>query len=311
MSDELRHFAPVNFGEIKAQQQAWDEFAPEYYQVEQDSTIAYVPQVLAYLQRAQLLPAAAVPLLDLGGGTGRFALPLAASGVKVHVVDFSAAMLAILAKRWQKARQVGQRKQTAQSKWDAATEHGKQTGPTERVTAANILAAARSTETQPAERLTWEQASWQKLVQQRVRYPVVFVSMLPELSVMSLRQVSMLATQRLLVLRLTQAEDELLTPLLRQLALPPERPEVDPHCLDQYQRGLTADFAKIQQVHFDFVSEEKLTESELLAYLHDYPEMTRDKLAQAQQVLAPHINAGELSLQQHYRFSLLVAQRHC
>ncbi|MFC6315774.1 class I SAM-dependent methyltransferase [Lapidilactobacillus achengensis] len=254
-----------------AQQQAWDEFAPDYYAAEQASQIAYVPAVLTYLRQQHLLPPAETALLDLGGGTGRFALPLVQQGQAVTVADFSTAMLTILARRWQHL----QTKQ-ANQRWG---------------------------------QLTWRQTSWQELVRQQARYPVVFASMLPEVTPAALRQLASLATQRLLIFRLTAVTDDLFTPLWQQLALPPERPEVDGQLMRSYQTALAQDFATVATKTFDFTTTERLAREDLLAYLQDYPEMTAAKLQTAQRALWPQLRQGSLTITEHYQFTLLVAKR--
>ena len=71
--------------------------------------------------------------------------------------------------------------------------------------------------------------------------------MLPEVTPAALRQLASLATQRLLIFRLTAVTDDLFTPLWQQLALPPERPEVDGQLMRSYQsaRWAVCNFAAV------------------------------------------------------------------
>lgn len=110
---------------IIAAQQAWDDFAAAYYAGEQASQVPCVAAVIAYLQAQNLLPPKNELLLDLGGGTGRFALPLAQLGVKVAVADFSAAMLAILRQR-RSALAQPDRLILQQTSWQALVKSGHQ-----------------------------------------------------------------------------------------------------------------------------------------------------------------------------------------
>ncbi len=104
-------------------QQDWDDFAADYYAGEQASQVPYVSAVIAYLQKQHLLPRHQQQLLDLGGGTGRFAVPLAKLGVQVEVADFSAAMLAILQQRRLELAQP-ERLTFRQTSWQALVQSG-------------------------------------------------------------------------------------------------------------------------------------------------------------------------------------------
>ena len=52
----------------------WDDFAAEYYQIQQESQVSIVTDVVAFLQDRRLLPVETVA--DLGGGSGRYLPPL-------------------------------------------------------------------------------------------------------------------------------------------------------------------------------------------------------------------------------------------
>lgn len=69
----------------------WDDFAAEYYQIQQESQVPIVTDVVAFLQSRQLLPVDKVA--DLGGGSGRY-LPLLAQNSQAYtIIDISAQML--------------------------------------------------------------------------------------------------------------------------------------------------------------------------------------------------------------------------
>lgn len=72
-------------------EEAWDEFAEEYYAVQEESQVPIVEDIVDFLYKESVLPAES--LVDVAGGAGRY-LPLLAEQVaKYELVDFSAAML--------------------------------------------------------------------------------------------------------------------------------------------------------------------------------------------------------------------------
>ncbi|WP_164508195.1 class I SAM-dependent methyltransferase [Lapidilactobacillus wuchangensis] len=246
-------------------QQDWDDFAADYYAGEQASQVPYVSAVITYLQQQDLLPHQQQSLLDLGGGTGRFAVPLVRLGVKVAVADFSAAMLAILQQR---------RLELAQP-----------------------------------ELLTFQQTSWQALVKSGRKYPVVFMSMLPDVAPSDLAKIAQLATERFLIFRLVSVEDDFFTPLLNELALPPERPEANRALMAAYQQQNLPDFAPWLAHDFNFATTEVLSTAEANDYLTTYPEMTAEKMALAHQRLQAALVKQKLTVTERYCFRLLTTQR--
>lgn len=104
---------------LPEQAAAWDDFAPTYTAAEEASELQYAPKICRDLQQNGLLPALPAEIVDLGGGSGRFALPLAHLGYHVNVVDFSRQMLQLLGKRLQQPRHqaVAGRLQTTLASW--------------------------------------------------------------------------------------------------------------------------------------------------------------------------------------------------
>lgn len=68
----------------------WNEFAPEYIQAQEASQLPFVTDIIGYLNQIHILPGR---VLDIGGGAGRFAIPMAKKGSKVCMVDISDKML--------------------------------------------------------------------------------------------------------------------------------------------------------------------------------------------------------------------------
>lgn len=104
---------------LQEQAAAWDEFAVTYTEAETASELQYAPQVCQDLQKAGWLPDLPAEIVDLGGGSGRFALPLAHLGYRVNVVDFSRQMLRLLHNRLRKPchQNVARHIQTTCSSW--------------------------------------------------------------------------------------------------------------------------------------------------------------------------------------------------
>ncbi|KRM23766.1 class I SAM-dependent methyltransferase [Latilactobacillus graminis] len=69
----------------------WDDFAAEYYQIQQESQVPVVTDVVAFLQVHQILPTKNVA--DLGGGSGRYLPSLAQNSQAYTIIDISAQML--------------------------------------------------------------------------------------------------------------------------------------------------------------------------------------------------------------------------
>lgn len=69
----------------------WDDFSAEYYQIQQESQVSIVTDVVAFLQDRRLLPVETVA--DLGGGSGRYLPPLAQDSQAYTIIDISAQML--------------------------------------------------------------------------------------------------------------------------------------------------------------------------------------------------------------------------
>lgn len=248
--------------EQSGEKEAWNDFAETYYEIEQQSQLPYVTEVLEFLQQQDLLPAT---LLDLGCGAGRFTVPFAQLGVEVTAVDFSDKMLAILKQRVEQTK-----------------------------TTANIQI---------------QQKSWQDLVRAQVQVPNLWLSMLPDVTPQQMQTISRLVTETLFIFRLVEVNDPLLTPLLSELTLPPERPEIQPELMTQYQAILQSEFTHSQTQAFNYQVTETLSEAELAAYLEDYPEMTPEKLVILQSRLQPEVKQGQLLSQLNYRFELLILQR--
>ncbi|MBO0432146.1 class I SAM-dependent methyltransferase [Enterococcus sp. DIV0660C] len=70
---------------------AWDEFAEEYYIIQEESQTPIVTDLVDYLSKESVLPAAS--LADVAGGAGRYLPALAEQVGKYELSDFSAAML--------------------------------------------------------------------------------------------------------------------------------------------------------------------------------------------------------------------------
>ncbi|MBO0481966.1 class I SAM-dependent methyltransferase [Candidatus Enterococcus courvalinii] len=70
---------------------AWDEFAEEYYIIQEESQIPIVTDIVDYLYKESVLPAAS--LVDVAGGAGRYLPVLAEQVDKYELNDFSAVML--------------------------------------------------------------------------------------------------------------------------------------------------------------------------------------------------------------------------
>lgn len=71
----------------------WNEFAADYYKAQRASQLCYPYQLITTLhQRGLVRPHDHV--IDVGSGSGRFALPLSLLGCQVQLIDFSKVMLA-------------------------------------------------------------------------------------------------------------------------------------------------------------------------------------------------------------------------
>ncbi|MCP8858232.1 class I SAM-dependent methyltransferase [Latilactobacillus fuchuensis] len=69
----------------------WDDFAAHYYQIQQESQVPIVQDVLAFLKVQRILPTES--LLDLGGGSGRYLPALASNSQQYTISDISGGML--------------------------------------------------------------------------------------------------------------------------------------------------------------------------------------------------------------------------
>ncbi len=69
----------------------WDEFAEEYYEIQQESQVTIAEDVKNYLKTEKVLPAETAA--DVAGGSGRF-LSLAKEVNRYDLIDFSSGMLA-------------------------------------------------------------------------------------------------------------------------------------------------------------------------------------------------------------------------
>ena len=69
----------------------WDDFAEEYYEIQQESQTTIAEDVRKYLKSEKVLPAEIVA--DVAGGSGRF-LSLAKEVNHYVLIDFSSGMLA-------------------------------------------------------------------------------------------------------------------------------------------------------------------------------------------------------------------------
>lgn len=154
-----------------------------------------------------------------------------------------------------------------------------------------------------------KKASWQQLVQESQNIPALWISMLPDITAQQMLQISRLVTEKLLLFRLTQVNDPLLTPLLAKVALPPERPEIQSELMVQYQTILQSEFQHSQTQFFNYQLTEELSETELWAYLRDYPEITSEKFEWLQTKIKPKLNQGRLKSVLDYRFELLILER--
>lgn len=79
----------------------WDEFAPDYYQIQQASQVPIVSDVIHFLRQQQLLPTQSV--VDLGGGSGRYLPDLAQASQHYVISDISTVMLQYARQEAQKA----------------------------------------------------------------------------------------------------------------------------------------------------------------------------------------------------------------
>ncbi|NTM11091.1 class I SAM-dependent methyltransferase [Enterococcus faecium] len=68
----------------------WDEFAEEYYEIQQESQVTIAEDVKNYLKTEKVLPAETAA--DVAGGSGRF-LSLAKEINRYDLIDFSSGML--------------------------------------------------------------------------------------------------------------------------------------------------------------------------------------------------------------------------
>ncbi|KRN28929.1 methylase for ubiquinone menaquinone biosynthesis [Lactobacillus selangorensis] len=73
----------------------WDDFAADYDAIQSESRVGIVADVTAYLAEQHLLQNQVV--LDVAGGTGRYAIPFAQVAKQVILSDISAAMLKLAA----------------------------------------------------------------------------------------------------------------------------------------------------------------------------------------------------------------------
>ncbi|MGD1419402.1 methyltransferase domain-containing protein, partial [Enterococcus faecium] len=69
----------------------WDDFAEEYYEIQQESQTTIAEDVREYLKSEKVLPAEIVA--DVAGGSGRF-ISLAKEVNHYDLIDFSSGMLA-------------------------------------------------------------------------------------------------------------------------------------------------------------------------------------------------------------------------
>ncbi len=77
----------------------WDDFAEEYYEIQQESQTTIAEDVREYLKSEKVLPAEIVA--DVAGGSGRF-LSLAKEVNHYDLIDFSSGMLANAKKKQKK-----------------------------------------------------------------------------------------------------------------------------------------------------------------------------------------------------------------
>ncbi|WP_051999840.1 class I SAM-dependent methyltransferase [Schleiferilactobacillus shenzhenensis] len=91
---------------------AWDDFAPEYYAMQQADPLPLAQRMGDWLQAEKILPAGRV--LDLGSGAGRFAPMLARGAMHLTLMDISSQMLAYAQKELARA---GQTAETISAPW--------------------------------------------------------------------------------------------------------------------------------------------------------------------------------------------------
>lgn len=74
----------------------WNARAKQFNRIQQEEKSGFVDQVLAVLSKKKILPGAKV--LDVGGGSGRYAIPFASQAEMVTVTDLSSNMLELAEK---------------------------------------------------------------------------------------------------------------------------------------------------------------------------------------------------------------------
>lgn len=77
--------------EERAMEAFWDEFAPDYAAIQDESRVPIVPAIEKLLLAEHFLPARKI--LDLAAGTGKYLPALAPHAQKLTLVDISTAML--------------------------------------------------------------------------------------------------------------------------------------------------------------------------------------------------------------------------
>ncbi len=87
--------------DFEAAEAFWDSRAPQFNRNQQNESYGFADTVTAVLEEKKILPGAKV--LDVGGGSGRYAIPFASTAQSVTVTDISANMLALTEKNAIKA----------------------------------------------------------------------------------------------------------------------------------------------------------------------------------------------------------------
>lgn len=85
---------------------AWDDFAPEYYAMQQADPLPLAQRMGDWLQEEKILPAGRV--LDLGSGAGRFAPMLVRGAGHLTLMDISSHMLGYARKELARAGQTAE-----------------------------------------------------------------------------------------------------------------------------------------------------------------------------------------------------------
>ncbi|MFD1465800.1 class I SAM-dependent methyltransferase [Lapidilactobacillus mulanensis] len=159
------------------------------------------------------------------------------------------------------------------------------------------------------QRVTSQRASWQDLIETQIKFPAVWLSMLPDVDAEQMLQLSNLATEQFMIFRLVEVRDDNFTPLLAELNLPPERPEIQPRLMANYQEKLQSHFSRVLTQRFHYQQQEQMSRVELEDYLESVLQLTPAQLESTMEKLQPKISADQLRTIENYTFELMIFQR--